>query len=99
MRRVALLTLIAVGLVPTFCIAEDGSVSGEKKYSSSEAGDRSAARERKSPTSYARQQRQKMHVNHRSRVAMARVEHAGFCRDRYCVHAGRTPWWPGAPGD
>ena len=37
MKRVALLTLIAVGFIPSFCIAEDGSVSGEKKYSASEA--------------------------------------------------------------
>ena len=99
MKRVALLSLIAmgVGIVPSFCIAEDGSVSGEKKYSSSEAGDGSVAGERKRLTSNASEQRRKIHVNHRT--AMSHLQHAGFCRDFYCVHASRSPWWPGAPGD
>jgi hypothetical protein len=99
MKRVALVTLIAVAFAPSFCIAEDGSVSGEKKYSSSETGDGSVAGERKTLTSNASEQRRKIHVNHRSRVALAHSERAGFCRDSYCVHASRSPWWPGAPGD
>jgi hypothetical protein len=99
MKRVALVTLIAVGLVPSFCIAEDGSVSGEKKYSSSEADDGSVAGERKRLTSTAPEQQRKIHVNHRYRMAMAHRERTGFCRDFYCIHASRTPWWPGAPGD
>jgi len=99
MKRVAFVTLIAAGFIPSFCIAEDGSVSGEKKYSSSEASDGSAAGERKSVMSNASERRQKIHVNHRSRVALAHPHHAGFCRDSYCVHASRSPWWPGAPGD
>jgi hypothetical protein len=98
MKRIALLALIAVGFVP-FCIAEDGSVSGEKKYASSEAGGGSVAGERKSLTSNASEQRRKIHVNHRYRTAMPHLKHAGFCRDFYCVHASRSPWWPGAPGD
>jgi hypothetical protein len=99
MRRIALLTLIAVGFLPSFCIAEDGSVSGEKKYSSSEAGDGPVVAERKSLTSNASEQRRKIHMNHRYRTAMSHRERAGFCRDRYCFHASGTPWWPGAPGD
>src|SRR6266536_2274916 len=99
MKRVALVTLIAVGIVPSFCIAEDGSVSGEKKYSSSETEDASPAGERKSLTSNTSERRRKIHVNHRYRTAMSHPQHAGFCRDSYCVHASRSPWWPGAPGD
>ncbi len=97
MKRVALVTLIAVGFIPLFCIAEDGSVSGEKKYSASETDGVSQAGERKSLTSNER--RQKIRVNHRYRTAMAHWERAGFCRDAYCSHASRTPWWPGPPGD
>jgi hypothetical protein len=83
MRRVALLTLIAVGFVPSFCIAEDGSVSGEKKE----------------PAQNASKKSQKTYVVHRPRVAVAHPHRAGFCRDFYCAHASGSPWWPGAPGD
>ncbi|PYJ53548.1 MAG: hypothetical protein DME82_13770 [Verrucomicrobia bacterium] len=99
MKRVLLVTLVAVGFIPLLCIAEDGSVSGEKKYSSSETGDGSTAGERKSLTLNASERRQKIHVNHRYRTAMSHRERAGFCRDRYCSHASGSPWWPGAPGD
>jgi len=99
MKRVLLVTFVAVGFIPLLCIAEDGSVSGEKKYSSSETGDGSVAGERKTLTSNASEQRRKIHVNHRYRTAMAHSERAGFCRDFYCRHASGSPWWPGAPGD
>ena len=65
---------------------------------SCEAGEDSTARERKKLTP-ATEQRHKIRVSHQSQVAMAHPKRAGFCRDFYCVHAGRSPWWPGAPGD
>ena len=87
MRRVALVTLIAVGLVPSFCIAEDGSVSGEKKYSSSEAAKDQTERQTVSPRrSAATMQRRHSRLFH-------------FRRDWYYVRANRSPWWPTAPGD
>lgn len=86
MKRVALLTLIAVGFVPSLCIAEDGSVSGEKKYSSSEAAKDQTERQTVSP--------------HRSASATqrrhSRLLH--FRPDWYYIRANRSPWWPNAPG-
>ena len=98
MKRLALFLLVAA-TGWSFCNAEDGSVSGEKKYSSSETGNASAVGERKSLTPNASERRQKIHVNHPYRTVMSHSKRAGSCRDRYCIHAAGTPWWPGAPGD
>ena len=86
MKRVALLTLIAVGLVPSLCIAEDGSVSGEKKYSSSEA---------------AKDQTQRQTVSPRRSASATQRPHSRllhFRQDWYYIRANRSPWWPNAPG-
>jgi hypothetical protein len=87
MKRAALLTLIAVGFAPFFCIAEDGSVSGEKKYSPSEA----AMDQKEQQTVIARRSAA---VTQRRYV---RLWH--FRRDWYYLRAYRCPWWPNAPGD
>jgi len=87
MKRVALLTLIAVGFVPTLCMAEDGSVTGEKKYSSSEAAMDQTERQTVSPRRSA------------SATQRRHFRQFHFRRDWYYVRAYRCPWWPNAPGD
>jgi hypothetical protein len=86
MKRIALVFLIALSSMP-FCIAGDGSVSGEKKYSSSEA---------------ATDQTELAPVIARRSASTARHRHfrlAHFRPDWYYVRAYRCPWWPNAPGD
>jgi len=87
MKRIALVVLLAVGFVPAFSIAEDGSVSGEKKYSASEAGKDQTQRQTVSPRKSASTTKRRY----------SRIFH--FPRDWYYVRANRSPWWPTAPGD
>ncbi|PYJ27196.1 MAG: hypothetical protein DME89_10035 [Verrucomicrobia bacterium] len=87
MKRVAFLALITVGFIPTLCKAEDGSVSGEKKYSSSET---------------AIDQTERKNVSPRRSASTAQRRHyrqVHFRPDWYYVRAYHSPWWPNAPGD
>jgi len=84
MKRFVVGLLLAATVVPWLsCEAREGSKAGE----------------RKKPAPNATEQRQKAQMNNRSRAVATHSEHDGFCRDRYCVHASRSRWWPGAPED
>jgi hypothetical protein len=92
MKRFAVLLAVVVSVPWIAARAEDGSVQGEKKYTSvgTSTGERN------------------VRVNRATRIAPARgkvvTAKRHFWRPRswrvgYYQHADAKPWWPRAPGD